>query len=271
MRITVKHTTHYSYDQNVPYSAQLIRLHPRDHQGQRVVSWRVVSENGRTLPSTYDGYGNILHMLTRDLLHDAAAITAEGEVETSSTAGIIRDAVETLPVIYYLRSSEFTEPDQAIAALAGEAAGGPDPVACLHRLMLLIGQLVSYEPGSTVSGTTAAESLARGSGVCQDHAHIFLAAARLLGYPARYVSGYLWESEHLIAGNAGHAWAEAYVEGLGWAGFDPANRICPDEQYVRLAIGLDFMEAAPVRGVRRGAGEEVMRVSVEIRRAASGQ
>jgi len=267
MRITITHSTFYQYDRDVPYTAQLIRLHPRSHQGQQVLSWRVVSENGRALPSTFDGYGNILHMLTRDKMHDTATIIAEGEVETTDTSGVIMGAVETLPALYYLRQTAFTLPDKVIGEMAEESAGAPEGIERLHRLMMMIRGRVAYEIGVTSSGTTAAEALAQGRGVCQDHTHIFLSAARAMGFPARYVSGYLWEHGRTEQGDAGHAWAEALVEGLGWVGFDVANGICPDANYVRVAIGLDFLEAAPIRGVRRGAGAEKMRVSVDIRQA----
>ncbi len=264
MRIRVTHTTRYRYDQNVSYTAQLIRLHPRSHQGQQVISWRVTGGDARPLPSTYDGYGNILHMLTRDQMHDAASIISGGEVETSDTSGIVKGAVETLPCIYFLRQTQYTQPDAAILALAQAAAGGFDAIERLHQLMARIRESVAYETGATASGTTAAEALAHGSGVCQDHTHIFLAAARSIGYPARYVSGYLHGAGGALGGDAGHAWAEVHTEGLGWVGFDAANGICPNENYVRIAIGLDFQEAAPIRGVRRGEGAEEMTVSVDI-------
>lgn len=271
MKIKVNHSTHYTYDQHVPYTAQLIKLHPLNHEGQRVLSWRVTCENGRDLPSTTDGYGNIVHMLTRDIMHSAAAIIATGEAETTDMAGMVQGSQETLPEIYFLRQTGFTMPDAAIIALAHEDEAAFDPIERLHRLMLRIRWSVAYEPGVTQSGTTAAESLARGRGVCQDHTHIFLAAARLLGYPARYISGYLWEGGLIDGASAGHAWAEAFIEKLGWVGFDVANGICPDEKYIRVAVGLDYLEAAPLRGVRRGEGEEAMRVQVNIRQSHQGQ
>lgn len=264
MRIRIKHTTSYRYDQHVPYTAQLIRSQPNHHFGQRVMSWRVVSEDGATLPSTVDGYGNILHMLTRDTMHDAAAIIAEGEVETTDTSGVIQEAVETLPPLFFLRRTPATEPDDAITALAKETLSVADPVERIHDLMRRIRGRVEYDLGTTVSTTTAAEALANGSGVCQDHTQILLSAARTLGFPARYVSGYLWDASQAEPGDAGHAWAEVYIDGLGWVGFDVANCKCPDATYVRIAIGLDFLEAAPVRGVRRGIAEEELSVTVDI-------
>jgi transglutaminase-like putative cysteine protease len=124
--------------------------------------------------------------------------------------------------------------------------------------------------GATTVMTTAAEALAKGSGVCQDHAHVFIAVARLLGLPARYVSGYLWQGGSETA-SASHAWAEAHVPDFGWLGFDPANNICPTEKYVRVAIGLDYGEAAPVRGIRRGAADEVLTVAVDVQPAQAQQ
>jgi transglutaminase-like putative cysteine protease len=132
--------------------------------------------------------------------------------------------------------------------------------------MLAIRERVDYVVGVTSSATTAAEALAQGRGVCQDHAQVFAAAARCLGHPARYVSGYLWTEAG--TSDANHAWAEAHVDGLGWVGFDPAN---PTEAYVRVAIGLDYLEAAPVRGVRRGVAEETLDVAVDVRHAQEQQ
>jgi transglutaminase-like putative cysteine protease len=112
--------------------------------------------------------------------------------------------------------------------------------------------------------TTGAEALEQGSGVCQDHAHIFCALCRALGVPARYVSGYLTHGLGHEAHAASHAWAEAFVDSLGWVGFDPTNRACPDESYIRTAVGLDYAEASPVRGVRAGGGVETMTVRVSF-------
>jgi transglutaminase-like putative cysteine protease len=130
---------------------------------------------------------------------------------------------------------------------------------------------LSYQPGHTDVETSAAAALQRGRGVCQDHAHLLIAAARAIGIPARYVSGYLWTGDDAVAHDASHAWAEAFVDELGWVGFDAANGICPDETYIRVSVGLDYWAAAPVRGVRRGAAEEEMRVEVQVQSASANQ
>jgi transglutaminase-like putative cysteine protease len=130
---------------------------------------------------------------------------------------------------------------------------------------------LDYRPGATDATTTATAALAQGYGVCQDHSHVFIAAARFLGIPARYVSGYLWTGVDDRPYDASHAWTEAHVPGLGWVGFDAANRICPTENYVRVAVGLDYDAAAPVRGLRRGPAEESLDVEVHVRREGAEQ
>ena len=122
---------------------------------------------------------------------------------------------------------------------------------------------MAYEVGTSQSETRAEDAIAEGKGVCQDHAHIFIAAAREMGFPARYVSGYLMMDDR-IEQDATHAWAEAHVDGLGWVGFDVSNQICPDTRYVRVATGLDYQGAAPVTGTRYGGAGETLSVAIEV-------
>jgi transglutaminase-like putative cysteine protease len=119
--------------------------------------------------------------------------------------------------------------------------------------------------GATTPDHTAAAAWAQKQGVCQDHAQIFIACARRLGIPARYVSGHLHRRDGVIDQDAAHAWAEAHVEGLGWVGFDPANGVCPTEHYVRVACGLDALGATPIRGTSYGGGGERMTVALRVR------
>jgi transglutaminase-like putative cysteine protease len=263
MRIKVRHATSYSYTRPVEYEAQALRLAPRNYAGQRILSWRVTDTEGRALPATDDGYGNIVHLLTIVRSHRAVGVIAGGEVETIDTSGVVSEAPETLPVAYWSRQTEMTKPDESLRRLADEIPAG-DAIERLHRLMARVRERVDYVIGQTDVTTTAAQALAHGKGVCQDHAHVFIACARLLGFPARYISGYLWTSDQAQAAEAGHAWAEAHVPGLGWVGFDAANNVCPTEAYVRVAVGLDYGEAAPLRGVRRGVAEEALVVAVDV-------
>ena len=271
MRLHVRHTTRYRYAASIPYAVQTLRLCPRPYEGLSVLRWRVRGETRRDLPSFIDGFGNVTHCHTVNHPHEAAAIMVEGEVETSIADGVIRGTVETLPPLFFLRSTELTAADAAIAALTAASAAAKTPLDRLHGLMHAVRERIDYRIGETHVATTAAAALASGAGVCQDHAHVFLAAARHLGIPARYVSGYLWTGEAAPESDAAHAWAEAFVEDLGWVGFDPANRICPTEAYIRMSIGLDYWTAAPIRGVRRGTAAESLAVKVKVTQAGAEQ
>ena len=262
MRLQVRHSTAYRYSAPIAYAIQNIRLSPRPFRGMRVVRWSVTGETGNELPSYTDGYGNIIHCHTVNRWHQQASIVVSGEVETSETHGVVA-AREPLPPSFFLRPTPLTKPSEALRALAAEGEGASDRLERLHGLMQLIPQRVIYEIGETDATTTASEALAAGRGVCQDHAHVFIACARLLDVPARYVSGYLWTGSDEPF-EASHAWAEAFVPDLGWVGFDPANGVSPTAAYVRTAVGLDYWSAAPLRGLRQGTAQETLEVSVQV-------
>ncbi len=268
MRLSVRHRTTYKYASRARYLAQILRMTPLDGPGQKVLRWSVEADRGRRPPHYTDGYGNHTHLHTLHDWHEEVSIEVEGIVETWDTNGVQGMLSEPLPPGFFARSTPLTAPDAGIAALAAKAAGEPDPLARLHRLMDCLRADVSYTPGVTTTTTTASEALLAGAGVCQDHAHIFVAAARCLGVPARYVSGYLHASSDADDALASHAWAEAFVPELGWVGFDPANGIAPTERYIRTGIGLDYADAAPVRGVRRGAPGHSLHVRVHVEEIA---
>ncbi|HUH84783.1 MAG TPA: transglutaminase family protein [Stellaceae bacterium] len=270
MRLLVRHQTAYRYDVPIAAAIQTLRMAPRSYEGMTVLNWRVWSDTRRELPVFTDGYGNLTHTHSINRLHDSAAVFVEGEVETTPAHGVVRGTVEPLPPLFFLRRTPLTEPDAAIESLARNAARGPI-LKQLHALLGAVRDKVDYRPGTTDSATPAAAALAAGAGVCQDHAHVFIAAARAIGIPARYVGGYLWTGIEAREYQASHAWAEAFVPDLGWVGFDPANRICPTEAYIRTSVGLDYWSAAPVRGVRRGVAEERLAVTVTVERAGAQQ
>jgi transglutaminase-like putative cysteine protease len=191
------------------------------------------------------------------------SITAKGEVETTDTAGVVGKKNGSPPVWLYLGQTERTAPGPLIKALASQLQDTSDVLGGLHALSASILVAAPYTIGSTYAETTAEEALAGHSGVCQDHTQIFVSAARCAGVPARYVSGYLMMNDR-IEQEASHAWAEAYVDGLGWVGFDVSNGISPDERYVKLAAGLDYRQAAPISGLRLGDASESMIVSLQI-------
>ena len=168
----------------------------------------------------------------------------------------------------FLRTTERTTPDAAIRDLAA-GARQLDALSTLHALSAAVRDAVAYVPDTTDMGTSAAAALAQGSGVCQDHAHVFVAGARALGIPARYVAGYYLPGE--AAGDGApvetHGWAEGYADGLGWVGFDVANRVCPTREHVRVACGLDASRTALISGAVTGQSEERLTATVAIHQA----
>lgn len=269
MRIHVNHATTYTYDPPANGAIQILRLTPRNHDGQYVVSWRIdVSESCR-LQAHQDAFGNLTHTFAVDGPISELRVLVEGEVETQDTAGVIRGISERFPASLYMRETDLTAPNAVLREFALDSVGtDPDRLARLHTLMDGIGAAMSYDPDPTHASTSAVEAFELKRGVCQDYAHIFIACARHLGIPARYVSGYLvgdGSTQSQGAGHqAGHAWAEAHVEGLGWVGFDATNQMCPIETYVRVAVGLDYLNAAPVRGNRYGGGDENLSVALTV-------
>jgi len=269
MLIRVRHVTRYIYAERARYTVQSLRLTPAPFKGQRIADWQVRVPGCAKSLEFRDGFGNIMQLVTMTRAHTELAIEAAGTVETEDRSGIVDGLPKVVPTRIFLRETAQTRPDAAIRALAQAIAPG-DAVARLHALSNAVRDRVDYVPGTTGVRTGAAEALADGKGVCADHVHIFIAAARSLGIPARYVTGYLM-LEDATSANAHHAWAEAYVETLGWVGFDVANRICPTDRYVRLACGLDAAYTAPVTGSRLGGGDEKLNVCVAVQQKCAQQ
>lgn len=265
MRIHVKHETVYRYDAPAKSAIQLLRLTPRNHDSQYVVRWRVdVSEDCR-LDAREDAFGNLTHSFTLDGPINELRIGVEGEVETQDTAGVVRGTVERFPPSLYLRETDLTHADAALIEFAeGIGKKKSSNLEKLHRLTAAIYEGFTFLPDETDTRTTAAQSYAMKRGVCQDYSHVFVAAARHLGIPARYVGGYFLRGDGMNQQEAGHAWSEAYIEDFGWVAFDPANGISATDAHVRVAIGLDYMGAAPVRGVRFGGAGEKLQVNVHL-------
>ena len=269
MRISIGHVSRYTYGEPAHYSIQTLRLTPPSFDGQRVIDWVISAPGINTATRFRDGYGNQAHLVAFSGEHSENVVIARGTIETENRAGIVRGMVETAPLRLYLRETIKTRAGKAIQDLAQSVDAGQG-LKKLHSLMNAVRDAVNYQIGETSEHTSAEEALAHSRGVCQDHAHIFIAAARHLGTPARYVNGY-FASGSDEPSEAHHAWAEAWVEDLGWVGFDPANRICPTEHYVRLATGLDASSAAPIRGTRRGGTNEALDVIVEVQQQSSQQ
>jgi transglutaminase-like putative cysteine protease len=256
MRLSISHETTYHYDDQVRASIQYLRLTPHDSERQQVLSWQLALP--RPVRAQVDPFGNILHVLTMDEPHEAIVIGARGQVEIDEKREAEHESQSSLP---FLRFTRLTEADEAIRTFAAKETKKRTDRNALIDLMQALNQHITYTPGATAVDTSAAQAFANGAGVCQDHTHAFLACARSLGVPARYVSGYLYSdsSEHL----ASHAWAEAWIDDA-WYSFDVTNQLAIPERHLKLAVGLDYLDACPVRGMRRGGGCEQMHAKVVV-------
>jgi len=269
MRLQIRHAIVQTYDAPFLALSLALRLTPRPHGGQIVQRWSVSAVDGPPLAMHEDGYGNIVHTHAVRGEGVEAAIAVEGEVETTETYGILKGTIETITPRFFLSATGQTQSDERIAAVARAVAEKPgEMLPRLHRLMLTLRDLVAHDPAGDQIHESAPAAMLAGHGTAADLAHVFIAAARTLEVPARYVSGYHWTGDEVVA-PALHGWAEAFVEGLGWVGFDVANGLCPTEAYVRLACGRSHAEAAPVRSARTGGDSE--RISMSVRIAAGQQ
>ena len=265
MILTVHHATTYRYDQPVRGVVQSHRLTPSRCEGQRALDWSIRVSDGIAGGAFRDGAGDWVSSHSARGPLTEITVTVTGRVQTADLSGVLRGHREQVAPQAYLRATAATRPDVGLTELGRAAAGGvADGLERAHRLAAAVAEAIAYRPGITHAHTTAAESLGLGEGVCQDHAHALIAVALTQGMPARYVSGYLHAVEDGTPHEAAHAWAEVWVEGLGWVGFDPANSCCPDERYIRLGSGHDSRGAAPIRGIARGQGAESLDVTVAI-------
>ena len=272
MRLNILHRTTYRYGAPFTFGLQQLRLTPKSRAGQSVLTWRTRIEGGRRELEFDDQHMNRVMLISFAGDGHEIVITSEGEVETMDTSGVVGKHAGFAPLWLFQRSTPLTRQGPGVRSLTkGLAAEYDDPIARCHALSTRVAETVKWELGATGTESTAEEAIAAGAGVCQDHAHIFVAAARQMGLPARYVSGYLM-MEDTVHQEASHAWAEVHVDPLGWVGFDVSNGISPDERYVRVATGLDYSEAAPVRGLRDGTVEgETLSVAIQVQHSIDGQ
>ncbi|MEO5706506.1 MAG: transglutaminase family protein [Alteraurantiacibacter sp.] len=264
MRLAISHTTSYRFSDAVMHGVQRLRLTPKATQGQKILDWRMEYQ-GAVEELAYDDQNhNHVTLIAVEPGALDVVVTCAGTVETEDKAGIIGQHAGHLPLWSFLNHTQLTRPGARVRQLLGQVdRRGGDALAAMHQLSAAVREQVDYITGTTKVDTTAEEALANGSGVCQDHAHVFIAAARAMEVPARYVSGYLMMDDR-VDQEATHAWAEAFVEGLGWVGFDISNQICPDPRYVRVATGRDYRDAAPVTGISFGGVVESLHVVLAV-------
>ena len=272
MLLTIAHETIYRYAQAAAYSIQVLRLYPRSDGGQRIIAWQVDSPGRRW--QQLDACGNRIYVISRNEPHRETRIVARGQVETADERGRLVAHGIRVPPLAFAQPTRLTQSDAAIAALATQTLGGGAGTlrAGLEALTAAIFGSVAYVQGVTEVNNTAAETLAAGSGVCQDMAHIFVAACRAAGVPARYVSGYILTDDRHAAS---HAWAEAWIaDALGgagaWLGYDVTHNRLAGPESCRLAVGRDYLDAGPVRGSRIGGLQEEMEVRVVVADSVPG-
>jgi transglutaminase-like putative cysteine protease len=268
MRLRIAHSTTYRYEPPASGVIQILRMTPGNHDGQHVAEWLIDVSTDSRLDVHEDAFGNVTHVLTYGPIADLT-ISVEGLIETHDTGGVLKGTDERFPPSLFLRETALTEVAPTMAAFARglRAESEDDVLGFLHALMTEINEHMTFDTDPTNTGTSAAEAFAGKRGVCQDYAHIFIACARSGGVPARFVAGHLHRADGMVHQPAGHAWAEAFVPDLGWVGFDPANCICTTDAHARIAIGLDYLGAAPVRGTRYGGGTETLTVAVRVDQA----
>lgn len=262
MQLHIRHETRYLYTEPVKRSVQNLRLTPRQESSQRALNWSINAPGKHH--AQLDAHGNVVHLLTLDEPHREIRIVVNGLVETEDAHCASLRETGSLSPLAYLAATSLTRPDDTLVQFAQQLQLiESDREAALLRLANAVCDRIEYEKGVTDVGESAAQAFARGKGVCQDHAHVFIACCRASGIPARYVSGYLYtDRQHDVAS---HAWADAWLgPERGWLGVDVTHRSLVTAKHCRLAVGRDYLEACPVRGVRRGGGREQMSVAVSI-------
>jgi transglutaminase-like putative cysteine protease len=266
MHLRIARRNVYHYDPPAVGVIQLLRLTPRNHEGQYVVRWRIDVSADARLAAHEDAFGNITHVFSADGPLGELSVEVDGEVETQNTNGIVRGTVERFGPSLFLRDTALTHSDPAIRDFAQNirAAKGCEVLAELHALLDRLHEEMAHDSDAAQGAVNAAEVFALRHGSSRDLSHIFIGAAHSLGIPARYVGGYYCGDDGVAAQPAGHAWVEAFVPDLGWVAFDPAIGRCPTDRHVRVAIGLDSLGAAPVRGMRYGPGAETLAVAITV-------
>jgi transglutaminase-like putative cysteine protease len=266
MQMHIRHETRYRYERPVKYSVQSLHLTPRRDLSQRALAWNIVAP-GRRLEQI-DAYGNISHLLTIEEPHREIRIVVHGVVETADADARLDDG--PLSPLAYLAPTQLTLPNDDLKAFAQNAISQIEPRQRAQALADAVYGAVRYRSGTSDVQDSAAVAFKSGEGVCQDHAHVFIASARAVGMPARYVSGYLYTGDAKDA--ASNAWVDVWLGAeIGWQSIDVTHKRPAVRTYCRLAVGRDYLDAAPVRGMRQGGGGEKMEANVLVADSAQQQ
>ncbi len=269
MRAHVRYQIQLVFAEPVRALTHLLRLTPRGYDSQHVQDWTVGVEPDARLRRSEDTFGNIVHTCSHDGPLDRLSFYAEGEIETSDAAGVVRGQVERFPLDVFLRDAEATRADAIMQEFVADSlAAESDPLGRMHALMGALNKTCAFEPGETPAPRPAAEVFKARKGSARELAQVFIACARSQNMPSRFVSGFfLGEGGETRDAGAHHAWAEVFVESYGWIGFDCSLDLCPLGEHLRIAQGLDYYGAALRRGAFFGVAKEAADFSLNVDRA----
>jgi transglutaminase-like putative cysteine protease len=265
MILRVEHTTEFGYDGPIAEAYTELRLRPLEGGGQHCSSFRLVTEPpGLRVREYRDHFGNGVHHFDVLESHDRLSVTAVSEVMTpvSFTSG--REAPTPLDLHDYLAPTDYTPFSESVSEFAARHTDSEAGTERACALMSAIHAELVYDPAATDVQTRADEVLSLGRGVCQDFTHVLLAASRCVGIPARYVSGYLYDPKLEGDNAASHAWVDVWDEQRGWLALDPTHDREQTESYVRVAVGRDYADVPPTRGVYKGQAHETLSVRVGL-------
>ena len=261
-KLYVTHKTKYSFEAGPLSGLQQIKKTPYSDSCQMVLDWSLSLKGAKEELSFTDSFNNNVHLIRIEPRTECLVIECEGHVEVADKFGIRGYETSTIPLWVWTEQTNITKPGSNIRKLV-KGLSLKNNISDFHKLMELINRSLGFEKNTTDVKTTAEAAFKSGYGVCQDFTNIFIACCRLHGLPARYVSGFLLLENNQVQ-EAMHAWAEVFVEDLGWVGFDTANNVSPDDRYIRVALGRDYADAAPIKGLTSGVQNECLSVSIMI-------
>lgn len=268
MKLRIEHTTTFTYQESISERYTEMRLRPLDGSGQRCLRFKLFTEPAGEVMQYTDRYGNAVQHFDTLQSHDRVIVRASSDVHLSQTFADYHRDLSPLEKFDYLAQGLYTTANDEIRSLGSSNVQG-DATTTVLALMHALRDSVQYETGITDVKTTAAEALSLRRGVCQDFAHIMLAACRSINIPARYVSGYLYNPEANVSlgmndNAASHAWIDAFVNNSAWLSVDPTHNCLQNTNYVRLAVGRDYSDVPPTRGIYKGQAQESLTVRVVV-------
>ena len=270
MKLRIEHTTSFSYDEPISEAYTEMRLHPLDTITQRCLSFKLSTEPRGEVMKYSDRFGNLVHHFDALESHQQVLVRVKSDVVTEEKFTDDQRELSPLDEFDYLAPTIYAPHDDALQDLVSPHVVEGNETATALSLMNALYTTMKYERGATDVRTTATEALALGRGVCQDFAHVMLSACRMAKIPARYVSGYLYNSTasepNEAANAASHAWVDVFTSNGGWISLDPTHGYEQTGDYVRVAVGRDYADVPPTRGVFKGKSKENLSVSVKVTR-----